>query len=122
MAGLPRTLSRRNALLLLGRLGAGAAMATGFPALTPAAVQPGKPLRVIVLGADIADTVAKEAPSGLYVLLDQLPVSQILVAGTVLQVAMFVITSANSATFILGMFTSKGVLNPTRFVRVFWGR
>ncbi|MEN3975141.1 BCCT family transporter [Emcibacter sp. SYSU 3D8] len=71
--------------------------------------------------AGIADAVANEAPSGLYVLLDQLPASRMLVAGTVLLVAMFVMTSANSATFILGMFTSKGVLNPTRFVRVFWG-
>ena len=35
--------------------------------------------------------------------------------------AMFVITSADSATFVLGMFTSKGVLNPTRFVRILWG-
>ena len=34
---------------------------------------------------------------------------------------MFVVTSADSATFVLGMFTSKGVLNPTRFVRVLWG-
>jgi len=36
-------------------------------------------------------------------------------------VSVFVITSADSATFVLGMFTSKGVLNPTRFVRVLWG-
>ena len=34
---------------------------------------------------------------------------------------MFVVTSADSATFVLGMFTSKGVLNPTRFVRILWG-
>jgi glycine betaine transporter len=31
------------------------------------------------------------------------------------------VTSADSATFVLGMFTSKGVLNPTRLVRVLWG-
>ena len=36
-------------------------------------------------------------------------------------VSMFVVTSADSATFVLGMFTSKGVLNPTRFVRILWG-
>jgi glycine betaine transporter len=71
--------------------------------------------------AGIADAVAEEAPSGLYVLLEQFPASQVLIGATVLLVAMFVVTSANSATFILGMFTSKGVLNPTRFVRVFWG-
>ncbi|WVM89898.1 BCCT family transporter [Halopseudomonas pachastrellae] len=36
-------------------------------------------------------------------------------------VSMFVVTSADSATFVLGMFTSKGVLTPTRFVRILWG-
>jgi len=71
--------------------------------------------------AGIADAVAKEMPSGLYVLLEQFPASRILIGGMILLVAMFVVTSANSATFILGMFTSKGVLNPTRLVRVFWG-
>ncbi|MGQ9424341.1 BCCT family transporter [Gilvimarinus sp. F26214L] len=71
--------------------------------------------------AGIADAVAREAPAGLYVLLDQLPWSTLLSVAATLLVAMFVITSADSATFVLGMFTSKGVLNPTRFVRILWG-
>jgi len=69
----------------------------------------------------IADAVATEAPAGLYALLNQLPGGEFLGIGAVLLVAMFVITSADSATFVLGMFTSKGVLNPTRFVRIMWG-
>jgi glycine betaine transporter len=32
-----------------------------------------------------------------------------------------VITSANSATFVLGMFTSEGRLNPGRPTRLTWG-
>src|SRR5690554_7360323 len=36
-------------------------------------------------------------------------------------IVLFVITSANSATFVLGMFTSKGVLNPKRWSRLTWG-
>ena len=36
-------------------------------------------------------------------------------------IILFVITSANSATFVLGMFTSKGVLTPSRWSRVTWG-
>ncbi|WP_435105663.1 BCCT family transporter [Arhodomonas sp. AD133] len=71
--------------------------------------------------AGIADAVAKEVPAGLYVLLDQLPGGRIAAITAILLVCMFVITSADSATFVLGMFTSKGVLNPTRFVRVLWG-
>lgn len=69
----------------------------------------------------IADAVAREMPSGLYVMLDQLPGGDVLAIAAIALVCMFVITSADSATFVLGMFTSKGVLNPTRLVRVLWG-
>lgn len=47
-----RALSRRDALLLLGRFGAGAALSVGFPTL--AGAQTAKPLRVVVLGAGVA--------------------------------------------------------------------
>ncbi|MDX1804893.1 MAG: BCCT family transporter, partial [Alcanivorax sp.] len=71
--------------------------------------------------AGIADAVAREVPAGLYVLLDQLPGGQYAAMAAILLVSMFVVTSADSATFVLGMFTSRGVLNPTRFVRILWG-
>lgn len=69
----------------------------------------------------IAEAVAQEVPAGLYALLDLLPAGEIAAIAAVILVCMFVITSADSATFVLGMFTSKGVLNPTRFVRILWG-
>lgn len=72
-------------------------------------------------GASIADAVAEEVPSGLYLLLDQLPWGGFAAVLAILLVSMFVVTSADSATFVLGMFTSKGVLTPTRFVRILWG-
>jgi len=71
--------------------------------------------------AGIAAAVAEEVPAGLYVMLDQLPGGHYAGIAAVLLVSMFVVTSADSATFVLGMFTSKGVLNPTRFVRILWG-
>ncbi|MBA1147198.1 BCCT family transporter [Ectothiorhodospiraceae bacterium WFHF3C12] len=71
--------------------------------------------------ADIADAVAREVPAGLYALLEQFPGAWIASVAAIALVSMFVITSADSATFVLGMFTSKGVLNPTRFVRILWG-
>ncbi|CCK76943.1 Glycine betaine transporter OpuD [Oleispira antarctica RB-8] len=71
--------------------------------------------------AGIATAVAQEVPAGLYVMLDQLPGGYYAAIVAVLLVSMFVVTSADSATFVLGMFTSKGVLNPTRFVRILWG-
>lgn len=72
-------------------------------------------------GAGIASAVTEEVPAGLYALLDQLPGGFYAAIIAVLLVSMFVVTSADSATFVLGMFTSKGVLNPTRFVRILWG-
>jgi glycine betaine transporter len=72
-------------------------------------------------GAEIAAAVAKEVPAGLYEMLDHLPGGYYAAIVAVLLVSMFVVTSADSATFVLGMFTSKGVLNPTRFVRILWG-
>tara|TARA_R110001599_G_scaffold79280_1_gene214844 strand:- start:5226 stop:6578 length:1353 start_codon:yes stop_codon:yes gene_type:complete len=71
--------------------------------------------------AGIAAAVVEEVPAGLYVMLDQLPGGYYAAIAAVLLVSMFVVTSADSATFVLGMFTSKGVLNPTRFVRILWG-
>jgi glycine betaine transporter len=71
--------------------------------------------------AGIADAVAREVPAGLYVLLDQLPWGQAAIGVAIALACLFVITSADAATFVLGMFTSKGVLNPTRFVRILWG-
>ena len=71
--------------------------------------------------AGIAAAVEQEVPSGLYVLLEQLPASGALTILAIVLVCMFLVTSADSATFVLGMFTSKGVLNPTRMVRMIWG-
>jgi glycine betaine transporter len=71
--------------------------------------------------AGIAAAVAEEVPAGLYEMLNQLPGGYYAAIVAVLLVSMFVVTSADSATFVLGMFTSKGVLNPTRFVRILWG-
>lgn len=72
-------------------------------------------------GAGIADAVAEEVSAGLFALFDSIPGGYFASIAAVLLVCIFVITSADSATFVLGMFSSKGVLNPTRFVRILWG-
>ncbi|WP_114966363.1 BCCT family transporter [Alkalilacustris brevis] len=74
----------------------------------------------IFAGAGIAAAVATEVPSGLFVMLDQLPLGGLLTAVAIVLVCLFLITSADAATFVLGMFTSKGVLNPTTTIRVLW--
>ncbi len=70
--------------------------------------------------AGIAAAVATEVPSGLFVMLDQLPLGGWLTVAAIVLVCLFLITSADAATFVLGMFTSKGVLTPTTAVRVLW--
>jgi len=71
--------------------------------------------------AGIAAAVTTEISSGLFVMIEQLPGAEVVGLLMLVLIVLFVITSANSATFVLGMFTSKGVLNPTRMTRVIWG-
>lgn len=72
-------------------------------------------------GAGIGDAVTEEISSALFITLAQFPAAEILSGLMVALVVLFVITSANSATFVLGMFTSKGVLEPSRIIRIVWG-
>ncbi|MFE8070621.1 BCCT family transporter [Marinobacteraceae bacterium S3BR75-40.1] len=71
--------------------------------------------------AGIAAAVTQEVSLALFVTLDQLPYAHLLALLMLVLIVLFVITSANSATFVLGMFTGRGVLNPTRTMRVIWG-
>lgn len=71
--------------------------------------------------AAIGDAVLAEIGSGLFRMLTFIPGSGILGILVLVLIILFVITSANSATFVLGMFTSRGVLSPSRWMRVIWG-
>ncbi|MBK1735294.1 glycine/betaine ABC transporter permease [Halorhodospira abdelmalekii] len=71
--------------------------------------------------AGIGDAVVNEMSSALFATLDQLPASGLLGVLMLVLIVLFVVTSANSATFVLGMFTSRGVLSPRRWIRVSWG-
>ncbi|MFW5927355.1 MAG: BCCT family transporter [Wenzhouxiangella sp.] len=71
--------------------------------------------------AGLGDAVTREMSSALFRTLEMLPATEVLSLAILLLIVLFVITSANSATFVLGMFTSRGRLNPGRTVRVIWG-
>ncbi|MEQ8803665.1 MAG: BCCT family transporter, partial [Haliea sp.] len=60
----------------------------------------------------IAAAVNEEISSGLFLMLQRLPGADVLAVLLLVLTVLFVITSANSATFVLGMFTGKGVLTP----------
>jgi glycine betaine transporter len=72
-------------------------------------------------GAALGDAVLAEMSSALFATLDYLPGTAVIGGLMLVLIVLFVITSANSATFVLGMFTSKGVLNPKRWSRLTWG-
>lgn len=72
-------------------------------------------------GAKISEAVAEEMSSALFLTLEQLPAADTLAKLMLVLIILFVITSANSATFVLGMFTSNGVLAPSRIMRLTWG-
>ncbi|MHA6250920.1 glycine betaine uptake BCCT transporter [Oceanobacillus sp. CAU 1775] len=57
----------------------------------------------------------------LFNMFDQLPMSFILSILAILLIASFFITSADSATFVLGMQTSFGSLSPANTIKIIWG-
>ncbi|NBD95158.1 MAG: BCCT family transporter, partial [Gammaproteobacteria bacterium] len=71
--------------------------------------------------AGLGDAVSTEMSSALFRMLELLPAPGVLGVAVLLLIVLFVITSANSATFVLGMFTSNGALNPGRPTRLTWG-
>ncbi|GAE27064.1 glycine betaine transporter OpuD [Halalkalibacter wakoensis JCM 9140] len=72
-------------------------------------------------GADLASPIQDDPEAGLFLFLDLLPFGTILSLLALLLTTIFFITSANSATFVLGVLTSKGSLNPTNTVMTVWG-
>jgi glycine betaine transporter len=72
-------------------------------------------------GAELSREVAREMSAGLFAMLDLLPMGNWLGPLTLVLIILFVVTSANSATFVLGMFTGRGVLVPGRALRLTWG-
>lgn len=72
-------------------------------------------------GVPIAAAVTQDVSSALFIMLDQLPLSGLLSILATLLVCTFFITSADSATFVLGMLTSRGDLNPSAKIKLVWG-
>jgi glycine betaine transporter len=69
----------------------------------------------------IAELVQQDAAVALFSLFDRLPLSGLLSATAIFLVFIFLVTSVDSATFVLGMLTSAGSLDPPRSKRLAWG-
>ncbi|MEN3030736.1 glycine betaine uptake BCCT transporter [Chromobacterium amazonense] len=72
-------------------------------------------------GVDLVGAVKHDVSTALYVMFEQLPGGHVLSLLAMLLVIIFFVTSADSATFVLGMFTSGGSLNPSHRLKLIWG-
>ncbi|SDC20452.1 glycine betaine transporter [Melghirimyces thermohalophilus] len=72
--------------------------------------------------AGIVDVMNSQGTeSALFKLLESVPLGTVLSIIAILLIGTFFITSADSATFVLGMMTTKGSLNPAQSVKLTWG-
>lgn len=72
-------------------------------------------------GQDIAAAVQENVTSALFVTLQHFPLSGIMSMLSILLILTFLITSADSATFVLGMMTTRGSMNPPFLIKIVWG-
>lgn len=79
-------------------------------------------LHIDLFGAGgIGEAVSADITSALFVTLNNLPGGNMFAIVATILIATFFITSADSATFCIGMYSSSGVLEPERGVKIFWG-
>lgn len=71
--------------------------------------------------AQIAQSVHNDVTVALFQLFEHLPLSMIASTIGILLIIIFLITSADSATFIMASMTTKGSLNPTILSKFVWG-
>lgn len=69
----------------------------------------------------IAAAADKDVTSALFLTLEQLPVGHVIAFIATLLILTFFVTSADSATFVLGMLSTKGNPNPSNRVKIVWG-
>ena len=69
----------------------------------------------------IYNQVFEDEALGFFALLQEFPLSSLLVAVATFSVAIFFITSSDSGTYVNGMLTSGGNPNPPVFLRITWG-
>lgn len=69
----------------------------------------------------IAEAVNEDIAIALFATFGDLPLSTILSVLSILLIYTFLVTSADSATYILGSMSSEGSLHPHLIVKIIWG-
>lgn len=69
----------------------------------------------------LAELINSEVEIALFAMLAELPLSMITNTLAILLILIFFITSADSASFVLGSMTSNGDLEPKTWIKLVWG-
>jgi glycine betaine transporter len=72
-------------------------------------------------GAGIVAQVTNDVTVGLFATLAMLPLGKIISFVATVLIITFFVTSADSATFVIGMFSRNGDLNPDTKIKIIWG-
>lgn len=80
----------------------------------------GTALHLEAQGAGISQAVTEDVSTAIYVMLRELPLSTLTSALAACVVAVFFVTSSDSASFVVDMLTSGGHPDPPIWQRVFW--
>lgn len=65
--------------------------------------------------------VAQDVAAALFAFLDYFPLAAVLSVVAMLLIVIFLVTSADSGTFVLSMMTTEGSLNPPASAKLVWG-
>ncbi|WP_432135352.1 MULTISPECIES: BCCT family transporter [unclassified Streptomyces] len=85
-------------------------------------VMGGSALRIQSTGeADLAGAVESGAEASLFAMLDALPIGTVTSFVAMVLVMTYFITSADSASLVMGSLTSRGALHPPSWLVVMWG-
>ncbi len=69
----------------------------------------------------IAEAVSRDVSTAIFILLKEFPLYFFFSIIIMALIMIFLVTSADSAVFVLGMMTSDGSLNPSNTVKIIWG-
>ncbi|RKZ90354.1 MAG: BCCT family transporter [Candidatus Parabeggiatoa sp. nov. 1] len=72
-------------------------------------------------GGGLADLILEDVTSALFALFTWFPFSELLSGLALILIFVFLVTSADSGTFVVSMMTSHGNLNPSTQFKLIWG-
>lgn len=73
------------------------------------------------LGPEVAAQAIETTETALFVVMEHIPLGNIISLVAIALLCTFFVTSADSATFVLGIFSRHGDLNPSTRIKLVWG-